>query len=69
MFTKLNDHFTIDEWDFLDNLNDAVNGHLHRPLYPGDNVKYIILPSDFSGNDKYLKELQKRQMLCLMHHI
>ena len=59
-FKKLNDFFTADEWNFLDALNDAVNGHLHRPLNPGSITKQLILPSDFSGEEAICQRIAKK---------
>jgi len=59
-FKKLNEFFTADEWDFLDALNDAANGHLHRPLNPGSSTKQLILPSDFSGEEAICQRIAKK---------
>ena len=59
-FKKLNDFFTADEWNFLDALNDAANGHLHRPLNPGSSTKQLILPSDFSGEEAICQRIAKK---------
>ncbi len=59
-FNTLNDFFTVDEWDFLDALNDAANGHLHRPLNPGSSTKLLILPSDFSGEGLICQRIAKK---------
>ena len=59
-FKKLNDHFTTDEWDILDDLNDAVNNHLHRPLNPGLAIKHLIVPTDFSGEDDVFRTIAKK---------
>ena len=56
-FKKLNDFFTMDEWNFLDALNDAANGHLHLPLDPGE---YLILPTAFAGKDKLSQRIAKK---------
>ena len=62
-YKKLNSHFTDDEWNYLEALNETVNGHLHLPLNPGEDLKYLILPSDFSGYDKVSQTIAKKQML------
>ena len=59
-YKKLNAHFNVDEWNYLDALNETVNGHLHLPLNPGQDVKYLILPSEFSGNDKLSQIIAKK---------
>lgn len=56
-FKKLKENFTADEWAILEALHQAVNGHLHLPLDPGESVKNLILPSDFSGLDKIYKRI------------
>jgi hypothetical protein len=63
LYKKLNSHFTDDEWNYLEALNETVNGHLHLPLNPGEDLKYLILPSDFSGYDKVSQTIAKKQML------
>jgi hypothetical protein len=50
-YKKLNAHFTVDEWDYLDVLHDTVNGHLHLPL-PGEDFRYLILPLDTTNCTK-----------------
>ena len=64
-FKKLNDFFTADEWNFLDALNDAVNGHLHRPLNPGSSTKQLILPSDFSGEEAICQRIAIKSNVVL----
>lgn len=59
-FKRLNDHFTDDEWDFLDALNDAINGHLHRPLNPGSAVKHLVVPTNFLGEDALFQTIAKK---------
>ena len=59
-YPKLNAHFNVDEWNYLDTLNETVNGQLHLPLNPGEDVKYLILPSDFSGNDKISQRIAEK---------
>jgi len=60
LYKKLNAHFTDVEWNYLEALNDTVNGHLHLPLNPGEDIKYLILPSDFSGYDKISQTIAKK---------
>jgi hypothetical protein len=60
LYKKLNSHFTDDEWNYLEALNETVNGHLHLPLNPGEDLKYLILPSDFSGYDKVSQTIAKK---------
>jgi hypothetical protein len=52
--------FEKDEWIYLESLNESVNGHLHLPLNLGENVKYLILPCEYAGNDKISKKIAKK---------
>ena len=60
LYKKLNAHFTEDEWNILDNLNDAVNGHLHLPLNPGKVVKQLIVPTNFAGEEEIFQTIAKK---------
>ena len=59
-FKKLKLHFTDPEWNYLETLHETVNGQLHLPLDPENELKYLILPDAFSGNDKISQRIAKK---------
>jgi hypothetical protein len=60
-FTKsLKDLFTQVEWNTLTSLHNAVNGHLHKALNPGQEVKTLILPVQFSSDGEFFQMVAER---------
>ncbi|KAJ1339360.1 hypothetical protein BSLG_006014 [Batrachochytrium salamandrivorans] len=60
-YKRLNDFYTTDEWNILEELNNAVNPKLHSvlPVLFDGHSKEVILPIEVSHLDQGIKELQK----------
>ena len=69
-YQRLNDFFTIPEWDLLEELNNDINPHLHQvqvlPELLGGH-KEVILPVEFSHLVLYFQQIAKKSNVVSDH--
>ena len=58
---RLNDFFTMDEWDLIRALNGCVNSNLHSTLpFLSDDCKECVLPFQFNHNTKAFQKIAQK---------